>query len=529
MKICPSCGKTYPDDERFCDTDGTALVAAASGARQTAAMPPDPVAGSGASGAIECPECGGKAEPGETICNFCGTRLLPDTAGGGPAGATVFGAGAAQGRRLNPEDYRPADDRDQSFGAGPTYGASNPEAYPEYSEEPEKRGFLGALGYVIAALIALAAGASLALYLSLRHAAPPPIAQTSPSPSPSVSEAATGPSVDLARNMQIQIKGPDLAAALQRDPASARTVFENNKEGLLDTYKQALGGDSSLHDGMVVRLHVNPDGTVAGGGVVVSTATNPSLDAEVVSTMSAWKFAPVSGGPVDIDYPVIFAANPGDMAGIESDLNTRLASAGPGVTPEYTSSPPAIATPAVAMAEPSPPAVAPPPPPEMAPPPVTPSRPRHRHGHRPPTAKMPAPSLTERVMDELRASRRTRRVQVYASPGGMVTLSGSVFGEKDKAYAERTVRNVSGVTGIIDNLNVQTAEWVANQNRIQQELQNAGLTGVTVKVIGKDAYLDGEVKTALDKQRAVTITMSAAPVNVAGNLIRVAPGRVFGF
>jgi osmotically-inducible protein OsmY len=55
------------------------------------------------------------------------------------------------------------------------------------------------------------------------------------------------------------------------------------------------------------------------------------------------------------------------------------------------------------------------------------------------------------------------------------------------------------------------------------------LTGVTVKVIGHDAYLDGEVPTALDRQRAVTIAQAAAPVTVRSNLVRVAVGRVFGF
>jgi osmotically-inducible protein OsmY len=120
-------------------------------------------------------------------------------------------------------------------------------------------------------------------------------------------------------------------------------------------------------------------------------------------------------------------------------------------------------------------------------------------------------------------------VQAYAGGGGVVTLTGTVFDEKDKAFAERTARNVSGVTTVIDNLSVQTAQWTVNQDRIQQELQNAGLTGVTVRVIGSDAYLDGQVKTKLDKERAVTITMSAAPVHVSGNLIRVVPGNIFGF
>ena len=108
-------------------------------------------------------------------------------------------------------------------------------------------------------------------------------------------------------------------------------------------------------------------------------------------------------------------------------------------------------------------------------------------------------------------------------------MSGSVFDEKDKAYAERTVRNLGGVTTVIDNLTVQTAQWAMNQDRIQQRLQNACVTKVTVRVIGSDAYLDGTVKSDLEKQRAVNITMAAAPVHVRGNLIGVVPGNIFGF
>ena len=68
-----------------------------------------------------------------------------------------------------------------------------------------------------------------------------------------------------------------------------------------------------------------------------------------------------------------------------------------------------------------------------------------------------------------------------------------------------------------------------NANNISQQLQGAGLTGVTVKVIGSRAYLSGEVKTELDRERAVSITQGAAPVVVGTNLIRVVPGNMFGF
>ena len=83
MKSCPRCGITYPDAERFCESDGTALVAAAGAESRATAVTPEDVQASPSSGSIVCPECNGKAEPGETICNFCGTPLQPDAA---PAG-----------------------------------------------------------------------------------------------------------------------------------------------------------------------------------------------------------------------------------------------------------------------------------------------------------------------------------------------------------------------------------------------------------------------------------------------------------
>src|SRR5208283_4458815 len=78
MKRCPRCDKTYPDSETFCEADGTALVQAgpafAEGAGRASAGAGD------AAEQIECPVCGGKAQPGELICNFCGARLGVESA-----------------------------------------------------------------------------------------------------------------------------------------------------------------------------------------------------------------------------------------------------------------------------------------------------------------------------------------------------------------------------------------------------------------------------------------------------------------
>jgi TonB family protein len=332
--------------------------------------------------------------------------------------------------------------------------------------------------------------------------------------------------------MQVAIKGGDLAAALKRDPASVRAVFDSNRDAVLDTYKQALERDNTLRDGMVVRLHVLPDGSVDGGSVVVSTSINPSLDAEVVKTMGDWKFAPSGTAPVDIDYPLIFATSSSDIGSLEADLNTKFASLGPDETPEYASAPSvaptppaAAATPEAAAPAPTPPAVAALPSPEA---PAISAPPRPRRHRAPSPAPLPTPSVSDRVNEALAADKRLRRVRAYASGGGLVTLTGKVFDDNAKNLAERTVRNVSGVNGVIDNLTTDTSVWAQNEALINQRLQAEGLTGVTVKVIGDGAYLDGTVKNKLDRDRAATIAVMAAPVKVRTNLIRVEPG-FFGF
>ncbi len=88
---------------------------------------------------------------------------------------------------------------------------------------------------------------------------------------------------------------------------------------------------------------------------------------------------------------------------------------------------------------------------------------------------------------------------------------------------------VDGVTNVINTLTTDTAAWAERENRINQELHNAGLGKVTAKVIGNDAYLDGEVTNGAERDRAVTIAESVAPVRVRTNMIRIVPASMFGF
>jgi TonB family protein len=343
------------------------------------------------------------------------------------------------------------------------------------------------------------------------------------------------------------------------------SVFEHNKAGLANVYSNALSSSPSMSDGMLVRLHILPDGGVDNGAVKVSTSGNPSFDAEVIEAMTSWKFSAASGSGVTADYRVLFAPSASAAASVESDLNSKLAGLSPNEPPEYAFSPSgaapttvAEATPssmpspaagaaampstAVAVGTPAPAAepttmagLEPAPPiatPEATPGEMMPARPRVRHHRRPPpelaALPPPKPPLIERVNADLRANRKLRRVQAYTN-GSVVTIFGKVFDDNDRLLAERTVRGTDGVSAVIDNLTTDTQQWQQNQTLITQALQNAGLNKVQVKVIGRSVYLSGQVKTELDRERAVTVAQAAAPVHVRENLITVAMGNIFGF
>jgi TonB family protein len=391
--------------------------------------------------------------------------------------------------------------------------------------EKEGRGMFGVLGYLIAAIVALGGGAWLAIHLS--KGAEAPVANASPSAAASVAVVApTGPSVALANAMPVQVTG-ESASAPERNQDAARKFFEDHKNPLLDSYEHALAGDNTLRDAMVVRVRVLPSGNVDAASVRTSTNPNPAFDAEVVKDVSSWTYPPFSGSEVEIDYPIVFTNDPATKDALESQLNTKLAGLSPTEPPEFASSPPAPSSAASeAVSAPTPASVETPPAEAVAPAPLPPPPPRRHHVASAP--KPPPMTLQQRVLQVLSSNPRTRRVNCYTS-GNAVTIFGKVFDNDAKLYAEKLVRSVPGVGNVIDSLQTDTADWAARQAAIASQLYAAGLNTVTVKVIGHDAYLDGTVKTDAQKQQAVTITENASPVHVAGNLIRVIPGNMFGF
>ena len=510
MKRCPRCDKTYPDSETFCDADGSALVQSGPAFAEGAGR----AAGEDAEQQIECPVCGGKAQPGELICNFCGARLGVEPAA---------------------EQYTPPPSRVTPPRSATSIRPGSPSMritgkMPDGESEREGRGMLGVVGYLIAAIIALGGGAWLALHLSNRGAEAP-VANASPSAAPSVAAAApTGPSVALATAMGVQVTG-ESASAPERNQDAARKYFDAHKDGLLDSYEHALAGDNSLRNAMVVRVRVLPSGNVDAASVRTSTNPNPAFDAEVVKDVSSWNFPAFSGGQVEIDYPIIFTNDPATKAALESQLNSKFTALSPTEAPEYASAPP---PPSPAMSEevsaPTPAAIETPPAEVVAPAPAPapPAAPRRHHVASAPKPLPPPMTLQQRVIQVLGSNPRTRRVNCYTS-GSTVTIFGKVFDNDARLYAEKVVRQVPGVGNVIDSLQTDTADWNARQAAIASQLYAAGLTSVTVKVIGHDAYLDGTVKSEAEKQQAETIAQNASQVHVRGNIIRVVPGNVFGF
>lgn len=514
MKTCPRCNRTYPDSENFCEADSSPLVSAPAFTQQ-----------SSSAGVVECPVCGGKAEPGEIICNFCGARLDQSQPPPPPPTPAKTPVQPSPYPKLTPVG-RPS----QTFTA----------RMPDAAEAEQGRSIWIPVGYALAAIIALAAGAWLAIHLSSGKSEE---AAVTPSPAgvASPAAAAISPAVMLANAMPVQVSGPG-ASSTDRSADAIRKAFDDNRGSLVDTYNSALASDPKVADAMLIRLHVASDGSVASSAVRTSTAPDPALDAKVVAAMATWKFPTTSAGEIDVDYPIVLAHGPDEEARLESDLQTKVASLAPNESPEYASAPLPEASP---MAASSPegagaaspgaaasPAMASVPPPEAAPEPAPSvgsevAKPPH-HKHLKVASAPPAPSVFDQVQERLKSNPKLRRVKAYTT-GGSVTLFGKVFGEGEKSVAEETVRNIPGVTGVVDNIATDEGEWTEQQNRIQQQLANSGLDKVTVKVIGHDAFLNGEVKTDLEKARAVTVAEAAAPVTVRENLIRVTPGNMFGF
>jgi hypothetical protein len=151
--------------------------------------------------------------------------------------------------------------------------------------------------------------------------------------------------------------------------------------------------------------------------------------------------------------------------------------------------------------------------------------PAHRaRKHRKALAKPPSWVMQSKVQLALEADPRFKDVRATVTQPGVVVLEGGVFDNDAKNAAQRTASSVEGVNRVINALTTNSLQWLLVQNRINQALQQNGLPLVSVKVIGKTAYISGQVRKAADKDRAVNVVNSTEPdITVGTNLINVVP------
>jgi hypothetical protein len=160
--------------------------------------------------------------------------------------------------------------------------------------------------------------------------------------------------------------------------------------------------------------------------------------------------------------------------------------------------------------------------PAANPPAAAPKHPLHRRRAR----HTPQWVVRSRVQLALNADPRFKDVHASVTLPGVLVLEGEVFDDDARAAAGRTAAGVQGVTRVINALTTESLKWLLLQNRINQALQRGGFPLVSVKVIGKTAYISGQVNSDADRDRALALVNSTAPdITVGTNLIDVnSPG-----
>lgn len=83
-------------------------------------------------------------------------------------------------------------------------------------------------------------------------------------------------------------------------------VFNKNKSSLYSLYDRERRKNAGLKGRIVFQLTIAPSGKVTDVKIISSDLKNPSLEARIISRIKMFMFAPTSGEPTIINYPVEF-------------------------------------------------------------------------------------------------------------------------------------------------------------------------------------------------------------------------------
>jgi len=134
--------------------------------------------------------------------------------------------------------------------------------------------------------------------------------------------------------------------------------------------------------------------------------------------------------------------------------------------------------------------------------------------------------LMAKVDAALRSNNNLNGANCYTAAPGVIVLYGKVFDNKDRDLAEWTASNVHGVNQVVNTLRTTTGQWLEEESRINDTLELNDLQGVSVRVIGREAYVSGQVQTEAEEQRALRVIANESNLQVV-NFIRVVPGSIF--
>ena len=134
--------------------------------------------------------------------------------------------------------------------------------------------------------------------------------------------------------------------------------------------------------------------------------------------------------------------------------------------------------------------------------------------------------LMRRVDAVLRADRDLNGASCYTAAPGVIVLYGKVFDHKDRHLAEAKTRRVPGVNQVVNTLRTETGQWLAEEARINDTLILNDFHDVSVRVIGSQAYVSGQVSSEAEVQRAIRVISSVSNLQVV-NFMRVVSGPIF--
>jgi len=132
-------------------------------------------------------------------------------------------------------------------------------------------------------------------------------------------------------------------------------------------------------------------------------------------------------------------------------------------------------------------------------------------------------SLMKKVERALKADKRLKGADCYTAAPGVVVLYGKVFDDDARTLAEKTARKVHGVNKVVNTLGTITGQWLEQEARINDTLRLNGFENASVRVIGSDVYLSGQVKSAAEKERAARVVSTISNLRVVNFMSVVIP------